>query len=610
MARKNWNTTVNNFISAWSSYFNTMGVKKEDIIIDDIYHLGGSGGTGASLTNIGNNTTLEDLDADVSKVVRGIISTYDENIKAKEQMLNKSRSLYETTAVQTIVDVSLDDGFNNFKEDKDFVITYEPDAEEVETVGENFVKEIQKEIDSFVEKSGIKDIIADIVPEIIRDGEHALALRVEQGKGVTGINDDIDVKNMLPYYRGNKLSFVLEKTVTEGTFSQQEKVRLYNPDNIIFFRLKHFNKKKLNLETLNLTTEAKNKFKEATKLSIPKYIRVCLPLYYAALDDIDTLQAMEKLSIAQDFVNLLRSQVLGISVPQNTTAEDTKKALREYERHLNEVKQAVDTFKDMSLDDLISVSRERKLLPMFGDGKGTVSPLDLSNGGKVAESRESVANQKKQVALTTGFPTYYFTDTEAPQDKATALKLYSRYTKKLSGLQVCVAEGTEEIIFNHLKAKSKTVKRSNIKCKFKALTNGDILDDVDVMVATITGLADMYDALEKIAASENNQLVIDSDKLQEVWDIYTSNLVNISGLLRKDPNKFEQDEFGFDSDNFGGTGGSSARDRLSNRPSPRMEEPKSSAPEEPDLSPNEEEAIDRNNAESEADFVNSTSAEL
>lgn len=610
MARKNWNTTVNNFISAWSSYFNTMGVKKEDIIIDDIYHLGGSGGTGASLTNIGNNTTLEDLDADVSKVVRGIISTYDENIKAKEQMLNKSRSLYETTAVQTIVDVSLDDGFNNFKEDKDFVITYEPDAEEVETVGENFVKEIQKEIDSFVEKSGIKDIIADIVPEIIRDGEHALALRVEQGKGVTGINDDIDVKNMLPYYRGNRLSFVLEKTVTEGTFSQQEKVRLYNPDNIIFFRLKHFNKKKLNLETLNLTTEAKNKFKEATKLSIPKYIRVCLPLYYAALDDIDTLQAMEKLSIAQDFVNLLRSQVLGISVPQNTTAEDTKKALREYERHLNEVKQAVDTFKDMSLDDLISVSRERKLLPMFGDGKGTVSPLDLSNGGKVAESRESVANQKKQVALTTGFPTYYFTDTEAPQDKATALKLYSRYTKKLSGLQVCVAEGTEEIIFNHLKAKSKTVKRSNIKCKFKALTNGDILDDVDVMVATITGLADMYDALEKIAASENNQLVIDSDKLQEVWDIYTSNLVNISGLLRKDPNKFEQDEFGFDSDNFGGTGGSSARDRLSNRPSPRMEEPKSSAPEEPDLSPNEEEAIDRNNAESEADFVNSTSAEL
>ena len=610
MARKNWNTTVNNFISAWSSYFNTMGVKKEDIIIDDIYHLGGSGGTGASLTNIGNNTTLEDLDADVSKVVRGIISTYDENIKAKEQMLNKSRSLYETTAVQTIVDVSLDDGFNNFKEDKDFVITYEPDAEEVETVGEDFVKEIQKEIDSFVEKSGIKDIIADIVPEIIRDGEHALALRVEQGKGVTGINDDIDVINMLPYYRGNKLSFVLEKTVTEGTFSQQEKVRLYNPDNIIFFRLKHFNKKKLNLETLNLTTEAKNKFKEATKLSIPKYIRVCLPLYYAALDDIDTLQAMEKLSIAQDFVNLLRSQVLGISVPQNTTAEDTKKALREYERHLNEVRQAVDTFKDMSLDDLISVSRERKLLPMFGDGKGTVSPLDLSNGGKVVESRESVANQKNQVALTTGFPTYYFTNTEAPQDKATALKLYSRYTKKLSGLQVCVAEGTEEIIFSHLKAKSKTVKRGNIKCKFKALTNGDILDDVDVMVATITGLADMYDALEKIAASENNQLVIDSDKLQEVWDIYTSNLVNISGLLRKDPNKFEQDEFGFDSDNFGGTGGSSARDRLSNRPSPRMEEPKSSAPEEPDLSPNEEEAIDRNNAESEADFVNSTSAEL
>lgn len=609
MARQNWNTTVNNFISAWSSYFNTMGVKKEDIIIDDIYHLGGSSGTTSLATSIDKNTTLEDLDSDVSKVVQGIISTYDENIKAKEQMLNKSRSLYETTAVQTIVDVSLDDGFNNFKEEKDFVITYEPDTDEVDTVGEDFVKEIQKEIDNFVEKSGIKDIVADIVPEIIRDGEHALALRVEQGKGVTGINDDIDVINMLPYYRGNKLTFVLEKTVSEGAFSQQEKVRLYNPDNIVFFRLKHFNKKKLNLETLNLTNEAKQKFKDSTKLSIPKYIRVCLPLYYSALDDIDTLQAMEKLSIAQDFVNLLRSQVLGVSVPQNTTAEDTKKALREYERHLNEVKQAVDTFKDMSLDDLISVSRERKLLPMFGDGKGTVSPLDLSNGGKVAESRESVANQKNQVALTTGFPTYYFTNTEAPQDKATALKLYSRYTKKLSGLQVCVAEGTEEIIFSHLKAKNKNVKRSNIKCKFKTLTNGDILDDVDVMVATITGLADMYDALEKIASSENNQLVIDSDKLQEVWDVYTSNLVNISGLLKKDPNKFEQDEFEFEG-GFNSTGGSSSRERLSNRPRPDRGAPEPMPSETPELTPNEEEAIDRNNAESEADFVNSTSAEL
>lgn len=607
MARSNWNNTVSSFISSWNNYFRTMGVKKEDIIIEDIYHLGGSG-TGARM--IANNKDLElgDIDEDTRKVVQGIASTYDENIKFKEEMLNRSRLLYDTTTVQTIIDVALDDGFNNFKEDEDFVISYEPDSEDTDTLGEEFIKEIQEEIDSFVEKSGIKDIAADILPEIIRDGEHALVIKKVQGEGITGINDDIDVKDMLPYYRGNKLTFVFEKTKEDKGFIQQEKIRLYKPDNIIFFRLKHFNKKKLNLDTLGLTNEAKSKFKEVTKLKIPKYIRICLPLYYSALDDIENLQAMEKLNVAQDFVNLLRNQVLGIGVPQNATSEDTKKIIREYERHLNEVKQAVDTFKDMTVDDLIGLSRERKLIPLFSDGKGSVTPLDLNNGTKIAESRDSVSNQKSQVALTTGFPAYYFTTTEAPQDKPTALKLYSRFTKKLSSLQVCLSEGVEEIIYQHLIAKNKNVKRSHIKVKFKALTNGDILDEIDVMVATITGLADMYDALEKIASSENNELSIDSNKLKEVWDIYTSNLVNISGLLKKDENKFVNTEGDTGFDTFGDRDNPFSGGRPPARRSTGIEP--ANEPEQPDLSPSEEEAVDRSNAESEADFVNSTSAEL
>lgn len=608
MAKQNWNNTVNSFISAWSSYFHRMGVKKEDIIIDDIYNLGGSPSQAKSLTAIGGDMHIEDMDSDTAKVVTNIIASYDENIKAKEQMLTKSRELYETTAVQTIVDVSLDDGFNNFKEDKDFVISYEPDPDEVEVIGEDFVKEIQDEIDDFVDKSGIKDIVADIVPEIIRDGEHALALRIEQGKGITGINDDIDVINMLPYYRGNRLSFVLEKVTEETAFAQQEKVRLYNPDNIVFFRLKHFNKKKLNLSTLKLTNEAKAKFKKLTKLSIPKYIRICLPLYYSALDEIEDLQSMGKLTLAQAYANLLTSQVLGVGMPQNATSEDTKKALREYERHLNEIKNTVTSFKDLSMDDLINTSRVKKLLPLFSDGKGAISQIDVGNSAKVADSQDTLTNQKNQVALTTGYPTYYFSTTEQFADKATALKLYSRYTKKLSGLQVCIADGTEEIIYTHLKAKNKNVKRSNIKVKFKALTNGDVLDDIDVMVATVTGLADMYDALEKIASSENNELVIDSDKLQEVWDIYTSNLVNISGLLKKDPNKFSDGDFDSGDDIPGGGGlGSSSRERLGAGIQPSGAE----APEREETStPEQETRIDRTNAESVADFENSTSAEL
>ena len=610
MSKQNWNMPiVKDFIASWNDYFHRMGVSKSDIIIDDIYHLAGSGTT-QPLTQFKNqNITMGDLDEDVSKVVENIKEIYEENIKDKETMLTKSRELYESTVVQTIVDVSLDDGFNNFKEDKDFVITYEPEPDELETLGDEFVDEIQEEIDNFVEKSGIKDIVSDLLPEIIRDGEHALALRVEQGKGVTGINDDLDVKTMLPYYRGNRLTLVMEKTTDKTPFAEQERIRIYKPENIIFFRLSHFNKKRIKLDCI--PKESKQAFKKQTGLEIPKYIRICLPLYYSALDDIETLQTMEKLAEAQSFVDLLRSQVIGLGVPANTSSEDAKKAIREYERHLNEVKNVLGSFKDMNVDDLIGMASERKLLPLFGDGKGSITPIELNTANKVAESRDSVANQRNMVALTTGYPAFYFTNTEAPQDKATALKLYSRYTKKLTALQVCLSEGTRDIIDIHLRAKGKNIKKSNIKVKFKALTNGDVLDEVDVMVATVTGLADMYDALDKITASENNELVVDSDKLLQVWDIYTSNLVNLSGLLKKDPNKFDSIDDMSDLDGLGGGMGRPSRGG-SAMPRPTISEPASEPEEsgETELTPNQEERVDRANAESEADFVNSTSAEL
>lgn len=597
MSKRNWNSTVQSFVQSWRDYFKRMGAADSNIIIDDIYNLGGSS------SNLTNNTNLylSDLDPEISDTVRDIVATYDETIKDRDIILEKSRALFETTVVQTMVDVSLDDGFNNFKEDKDFVISYEPDPEDLENLGEDFVKEIQKEIDDFVEKSGLKDLVADIIPEVIRDGEHALALRVEPGKGVTGINDDIDVKATLPYCRGNKLAFVIEKTTEKKGFSEQERLRFYKPDNIVFFRLNHFNKKRIKLDCLN--SKVKKCFKDKLGLEIPKYIRICLPLYYSALDDIETLQTMEKLSVAQDFVNLLRGQVIGLGVPANTTSEDAKKAMREYERHLNEIKNVLGSFKDMSVDDLIGLASERKLLPLFGDGKGSLTPIDLAGANKVAESRDSVANQRNLVALTTGFPSYYFTTAEQPQEKATAIKLYSRYTKKLSGLQVCAADGTQEIVHLHLQAKNKNIKKSNIKVKFKALTNGDVLDDVDVMVATITGLADMYDALEKIASSENNNLVIDSDRLQKMWDTYTSNLVNISGLLKRDMDKFDKDNLDV-SDFDGLTTSSRTREE---RPSSIMQ--KSEPEQETEIPSEQESEIDQANDNAITDFKNATEVE-
>lgn len=609
--QKNWTQPVTNFINSWKTYFSSLGVKDDQIIVTDIYNLGGSQVNQSTLQLGREGTYLSDLSDGTRAVVDSVLKTYAENISFKETMLSRARELYDTDTVQTIIDIILDDGFNSFKEDSDFQITYELDPDEEEKLGQEWIDEVQEEVDDFVEKSGIKDIIADIAPDVLRDGEHALALRLEEGKGVTGISDDIDVANMLSYHRGNKLCFVLEKTEEQTGFGGQEKIRLYNPDNIVFFRLKNNQKKPLNLgNSLHLTKEQRAEFEKKLGVKIPKYIRICLPIYYSAMDSIETLQAMQKLNDAQQFVSVLRPQVLGVGMPNNASSEDAKKALKEYERHLNDAKSAVNNYKDLDLDAIIDQAKERKLLPLYGDGKGAITPIDINTDTKADNSQAAVQATLTRIALNVGVPPYCLT-LEGAVDKQTTLKLYSRYTKKLTSYQKALADGTIEILHKHLTLKGILVEKSNLKARFKPLTNGDFLDDIDMMVAAVTGLADLYDAAEKIANSKNNNCVIDDAKLKEVWDTYTSSLMNISGLIKIDEDKFDNEEFeDEDMADFGGPSGRS-RERLSRG----TESPETSRTESPEIetetpTTSQEQAIDNANAESMADFVNSTSAEL
>ena len=558
MAKKNWNTIANTFINAWTQYFQAKGVKKEDIIVDDIYNLSGGG----NMTNLqaGNKRfDLSDLDnSEARPAVETILNAYDESIGEKEELINDARDLFNSDVVQTILDVIQDDGFNSFKEeDVDFKIEYELDPDDLERLGDSFVADVQTKIDTMVEKTGLKSYVIDFLPELLRDGEHALAMKPDAQKGIVALRDDIDVINMLPFYKGNKLAFILEKTQEGSTFYKQERIRLYTPENIVFFRLKYFSKKSIRLDRIKLTQEAKDAFKEATGLSFPKYVRVCRPIYDSALRLIRQLKTMENVNLAYELFNLLKADLVGIGVPAQTSAEEAKAMIREYERHLSTLNQQYGSMLDMDATQLVELAKEKKLIPLWGDGKGAITPIDIGTQNKTQDSRDSISFLRTLIALAVGIPPYCLSLTDQGQDKQTTMRIYSRYTKKLTSIQKCLADGVQEVVFRHLSILGVHVEKKNIKVRFRPLTNGDILDDIDMMVSAITALGEMFDVAEKIANSATTDLNIDSEKLKEAWDTYTASFMNITGLLYRDKDKFDQDdeenrEFG---EPTGGSGG-------------------------------------------------------
>lgn len=599
-------TYMKSFMSTWKNFFNLTGAKEENIYVTDLVSYRGSDNSVTGVT--GGALSYDSLTEGTKKMVQDIKSEYTATIADKEAMLKKSRELYETSLGQAIVDIFINDAFGAFRNPKDFKVDYEPSQDDLERLGEDFVKQVQDRIEDTLDRLDYKAIVADLTPELLRDGEYALRKVVEPNKGVVALEDDIDVISMLPYYKGSKLVFVVEKSDKGSDFASQETLNIYKPDNIVFFRLNYFGKKKVKLESA-IKKNSSASFKRETGLEIPKYVRICRPIYYTSMNAMDRVNLMENIALASDFVNLTRPQLIGLSVPQNASSEETKKAMREYERHVSSMQNVLSSYKDMDLDSLVDACKQVKILPMYGDGKGSLSRLDVTESSKSNETREAIRTQRANIAADNGMPPFYLNATEGGIDKSTVLKMYSRYTKKLASVQQSIIETTVDIVHSDLKAVGLNIDPRNISVKLKNLVNGDILDELDMMVAAVTGLGEMFENALKLAESPTLDLAIDTEKAKEAWDTYTSAFMNISGLLKVDDSPksdFEDDEFeeepGREPTSFGGRTPRTPRD---------IPEPDIGGAEEPTPSetPNSSSVDNANNA-AYNDFANSATADI
>ena len=246
---------------------------------------------------------------------------------------------------------------------------------------------------------------------------------------------------------------------------------------------------------------------------------------------------------------------------------------------------------------------------MYGDGKGSLSRLDVTESSKSNETREAIRTQRANIAADNGMPPFYLNAAEGGIDKSTVLKMYSRYTKKLASVQQSIIEATVDIVHSDLKAVGLNIDPRNISVKLKNLVNGDILDELDMMVAAVTGLGEMFENALKLAESPTLDLAIDTEKAKEAWDTYTSAFMNISGLLKVDDSPksdFEDDEFEEEPDreptSFGGRTPRTPR----NIPEPDIGGTGEPTPSEtPDSS-----SVDNANNAAYNDFANSATADI
>ena len=552
---KQFKGVAQQFVNAIKQQFIGMGADAKDIFVQDLYNYQSKDTTGTGLTGFDQTANmLDELSSstvDRRNIISSILAVYNDHINTKREILTQARNLFDTSdIVQTLVDVMIDDGFNSFQNENDeFKIEYTLDQDEMESLGEEYQEQIQNIIDEFVEKFDIKSRAAGIIPELIRDGEFAFGVLFDEKKqkGIREINDDLDVINLLPFYENNKLAFVInqnnlpqddEKGATRSylaAFDSDAKPVAYKPDNIVFFRL-NGQTKRINMSCF-YNEDFKRLFYKETGIKLPKFVKTSLPLYYSAMKNLNRLKLMENVSTVADLADMLKPEIVHVTVPTNTSAPEAQQIVRNYERQLNDAGFAIGDSYD--LDTLAAQANRRKVMPQWIDTKGTMQSAGINQSAKGQNAWDSVDKLRNLIALNIGIPPFYLNISGTPIDKAQIIKLYSRYTRKLTALQKALADGVKDLIMLHLEYMGINISRANLSVKFKAITSGDTLDDTDMLVGLVTGVGDLYKALDEITASENNNLRLDDEQFKELFDTITGKYLNISNLLYIDENKFE-----------------------------------------------------------------------
>ncbi len=370
------------------------------------------------------------------------------------------------------------------------------------------LKKLQKSLD-------FDQIIKDIAPDLVMNGEYTLAMEVDK-TGVTDIKDSVSQEKIVAFYeKGYPSQFLVEG---------KNDIIIAKPIEYAHFVMGEF---KMRLKVSGFLDE--KKFKKVQD-KLPSYARVGKPLFYGTASKITELQLLEALVPAAKLSEITRGSIVGVSVPGSTSPDKAFEIARKYEQIFNGSQGLDHVNGDISITDVIAVAGRVKALPVFSD-KGGIDPIgDAKNNRSVDDILGTINDLRNVICTSIGFPPELLFGGDS---KAELLKRYARYLRRLKSVQTALAMGIKQICLAHLMNEQaavdaakgtkvtsinkdvedkKKVTIDDIDVRFRnELVNIDELEKLEYSDAMVSTMAQIFEFIETLANNESMAEILDAD---------------------------------------------------------------------------------------------------
>lgn len=428
-------------------------------------------------------------------------------LESRTNLLRELRNVKDNELVQTLISVLVDDAFSSISDSSFLSVEYNTGEDRKSKLND----EIQDEIDKFIVDQDLTGLARDFVEDWMLQGEYFLKTNVVKGAGIVEILDDCDTEDYLAIYRGRKLDSYFKFNRKKGIYQLLDNNEL-----------SHF---VLDGSKIRVKVDTNSGFE-----NIPENIRVGKSIIYPVLSSLRKLNVLETTSLAVELKRVLAPILVSVDIDPDTDVHNISDLVDKYEGILNSMNADAENIDTFSISDILHIASRIRVVPRMTDSKGNIEQIrfDFDN----TDLNNRINDIRKNIALAIGVPSFYLSYGDQMLNKTEMLKVYSAYSRKLINIQNNFGNGIRNIIYKHLFYKGYYVSEGNIKIKFKSITNVDMLDDIEVLVAVMTTLRDFFGLASEIEASEQFGITADQDKLIDFFDSFTSSFPKLQGMFK------------------------------------------------------------------------------
>lgn len=439
-----------------------------------------------------------------------LLQKFSQVISTRRELITSLRTIAETPTAQIIKNTYMNEGFYSNNNNEIVKVSYIPEDER---------EEIQGIIDTLFKDFQLNQLLVDNIPQLIQIGELLLTPKYEKDKGLVELLDNALLEDILPIYRGQKQVQFLKLT-QDPTNPVQE----LDPDTYIHFMLPG--------EPIRVKVSIPENG-IIKNYNLPETIKMGKSILYHAIDMLKKLDMLDAINLSLSLRGILMPSILSVGVPAGTIMKDLPEITEYYESHIEDIGMDVNQLETTNILDMLTMSATKvRVIPQFSDSKGALASVDL--GKEKTPDFEQADKMLKQVALTTDTPINALSIDGEAIDRATLLKNYSKFTKRLAELQFAVKHGLAILICNHLYIGfGFKVAPEELAIDFKQIVNVELLEKLEFLVGSSASLKELYDTISAIAQDENSGMEMDTDVLLALVDSIFKDIPGAKGILRK-----------------------------------------------------------------------------